>query len=475
MAIPTPGPPTNLQLSLGGGPELDIAWDPPEQGADLTNGYELIVSEYGSVAWSVPVDGTSFSFNGSPGITYTISVRCRYGDGGTQQSQAANGVAPTIPPDQTPSAPTLSYRSIGRTSAVLTIGVPQSDGGLPITGYSLSGRAGNLAPSWNLPATIELDNLAAGDVTVTGLPPETTYTFNVTTHNQYYTSAASIPLSLTTGPLVTSPDAAPTRLSMDVFGTALHASWTRPAAGTSYLEGYEVTAQAEGHPTITTVVPGTSVRLDGLLPGVTYTVSVRCIYSDVDQLSNPLTGIAPVIPVRGPVPDAPGLALTSAAPDRSSCASPLRSTTAARPSPATPSSMARTAFIRPLVAGINTVTGLTNGVAYTFTAVAANSAGSSEASAAVTVMPTGVPAAPKLSSTAKWYSLQAIVAAPTTNGGSPITGYALSLARTGMPTRVVEMRAPEPSPSPACPRTPAACCGWSPAMLSARPRPRPPR
>jgi RHS repeat-associated protein len=79
------------------------------------------------------------------------------------------------------------------------------------------------------------------------------------------------------------------------------------------------------------------------------------------------------------------------------------------------------------------ITGLTNGTAYTFTVKATNSAGSSTASAASnSVTPATVPGAPTIG-TATGGNTQATVTftAPTSNGGSAITGYTVTSSPTG--------------------------------------------
>jgi outer membrane protein OmpA-like peptidoglycan-associated protein len=93
------------------------------------------------------------------------------------------------------------------------------------------------------------------------------------------------------------------------------------------------------------------------------------------------------------------------------------------------------------VAGVNTVSGLTNGVTYDFNAVAINGVGPSTVSTAVTVTPAGAPTAPRLRPVVKWYTLQAVVTAPADSGGRPITGYTATLSRTGMVTKTVNLTA----------------------------------
>lgn len=82
-----------------------------------------------------------------------------------------------------------------------------------------------------------------------------------------------------------------------------------------------------------------------------------------------------------------------------------------------------------------TVTGLTNGVAYTFTVAAQNAVGygpESSASASVTPTAATVPGAPTIGTATKTGDNQAQVTftAPGSNGGSPITGYRVT-ASTG--------------------------------------------
>ena len=80
----------------------------------------------------------------------------------------------------------------------------------------------------------------------------------------------------------------------------------------------------------------------------------------------------------------------------------------------------------------DTVTGLTNGTAYTFTVAAINSVGTGPASAASnSVTPTDprhtVPGAPTIgTATAGNASATVTWTAPASNGGSAITGYVIT-------------------------------------------------
>jgi len=74
-----------------------------------------------------------------------------------------------------------------------------------------------------------------------------------------------------------------------------------------------------------------------------------------------------------------------------------------------------------------TVTGLTNGTAYTFTVVATNAVGTSDASVASTaVTPVTVPGAPTISQVIAGYAEASVTFTAPNDGGSPITSYTVT-------------------------------------------------
>ena len=97
--------------------------------------------------------------------------------------------------------------------------------------------------------------------------------------------------------------------------------------------------------------------------------------------------------------------------------------------------MAQTAQTFNSTSTSETVTGLTNGSAYTFTVAAINGVGTGTASAASnSVTPATTPGAPTIgTATAGNASATVTWTAPASNGGAPITGYVVTPYIAGTP------------------------------------------
>lgn len=220
---------------------------------------------------------------------------------------------------------------------------------------------------------------------------------------------------------------APTAVSATRGNESAQVSWTAPADGGSAITGYTVTA-GPGGATATVAGGVTTANVTGLTNGVAYTFTVRA--TNAVGTGPASSASAPVTPAK--VPDAPtpvtatrgdGQATVSwsAAAGNGSAVSGY--TVTVSPGGATVS----------VGGGVlsTTITGLTNGVTYTFTVKATNAAGTGPGSAPSSVTPATVPGAPSDVRAASGYRRATVSwSAPDANG-SPITRYVVTASPGG--------------------------------------------
>ncbi|MFH5878538.1 fibronectin type III domain-containing protein [Arthrobacter sp. NA-172] len=293
-----------------------------------------------------------------------------------------------------PAAPTAVTATAGNASATVSWTAP-ANGGSAITSYAVTPHAGTTALA---PVTVT-GNPPATTANITGLTNGTAYTFTVTATNAIGTSpasAASAPVTPTAG--ATAPSA-PTGVTATAGSASATVSWSAPANGGSAITSYAVTPHA-GATNLTPVTvtgnpPATTANITGLTNGTAYTFTVTATNaigtSPASAASAPVTptatATAPAAPtgvsatagnasatVTWTAPSNGGSAITSYA------VTPHAGATALTPVTVTGNPPVTTASI----------TGLTNGTAYTFTVTATNGIGTSPASASsAPVTPTG--------------------------------------------------------------------------------------
>ena len=206
------------------------------------------------------VDGTSYTFS----VTADNAV-------GSSATAVSGSVTPTAPPPMAtaPDAPTLPTATVGPGASQVTVSwaPPGSDGGSPVTSYTLTELNGaTVVSSWELPAT-------ATSQLVTGLTAGTTYTFSIVATNSVGPSiaAATSPITAVAAP---GPVSAVTATAGNTQATV---SWTAPATdGGSPVTSYTVTPTGpSGALTpVTVTAPTTTATITGLTNGATYTFSV---------------------------------------------------------------------------------------------------------------------------------------------------------------------------------------------------------
>ena len=327
-------------------------------------------------------------------------------------------IGPVTSSPTAPAAPTAVSAVAGDGQATVSWTAP-ANGGSAITGYTVTTSPGGATT----PAS-------GTSVLATGLTDGTAYTFTVTATNSVGTGPASTASTPVTPTAAATAPAAPTGVGAVAGDGQATVSWTAPADGGSPITGYTVTTSPGG---ATTPASGTSVLVTGLSNGTPYTFTVTATNSagtgPASTASTPVTptaaATAPAAPTGVGAVAGDGQATVSwTAP--SNGGSPITSYTVT----SSPGAIVMNAGASPV-----TVTGLTDGVAYTFTVTATNSVGtgpSSSASSPVTpaAAPT-VPGAPTAVGGTPGNTEVIVSWTAPSNGGSAITGYTVTASPGG--------------------------------------------
>ena len=214
------------------------------------------------------------------------------------------------------------------------------------------------------------------------------------------------------------------------------ATWTAPTvSGDSPITGYTVNAYAGGATTpaqtLTTPATSTSLLVPGLTNGTAYTFTVAATNAGgtgpASALSAAVTPVTvPAAPTIGPVTAGNASATVTWTAPAANGGTPITGYTV-RIHNATGVLLTLPAATATATATSVSVTGLTNGTAYTFDVAATSSAGTGAYSTlSATVTPVAGPSAPTIGTvTAGVASARVTWTAPTSPGGSPITGYAV--------------------------------------------------
>ena len=327
-----------------------------------------------------------------------------------------------------PTAPTDVGAVAGNQSVSLSWVAPVNTGGSPVTGYSIA---------INPPAPSAQITVSGTTATVAPLTNGTAYTFTVAAVNAVGTGPASLPSSAVTPTAsAASVPGPPTNVVAIAGDQAAMLTWAAPAStGGSPITGYSFVISPQAL-SAQIIVSGTSSSVTSLTNGTAYTFTVAAMNAvGTGPASLSSAAVTPMAPPPG-VPTAPGDVTA-----RPGVGSANVSWTA----PSSDGGSAVTGYTVTIIpsasAGVVTVTGTTasvtglaNGVTYTFAVAASNAAGTGPASLSGPVTTFDVPGAPtNVIAVAGDQSVLLTWTAPTNTGGTPVSSYVIASPQAPSP------------------------------------------
>jgi chitodextrinase len=263
------------------------------------------------------------------------------------------------------SVPTNVSAIAGNAQATVTFTAPFSNGGSAITGYMVTSNPGGITGTGS-----------SSPITVTGLTNGTAYTFTVVATNANGNSVTSSASNSVTPSAPSTVPGAPAIGTTTAGNAQATVTFIAPASnGGSPITGYTVTSNPGG---LTGTGSSSPITVTDLTNGTAYTFTV--VATNFNGNSSPSSSSNTVTP--STVPGAPTMGTTTAGNSQatvtftapaSNGGSPITGYTVT----SNPGGLTGTGSSSPI-----TVTGLTNGTAYTFTVVATNISGNSSPSSA---------------------------------------------------------------------------------------------
>ena len=299
------------------------------------------------------------------GTNYTFTVLATNSVGNGTASTASSSVTPASVPD----APNIVSATGANQQVTLAFTTP-FDEGSAITGFTVTPYIGGVAQTTVVGSS--------SPIVVTGLTNGTTYTFTVSAINSIGNGSASIASSSITPATV---PGIPSIVSATGGNQQVSLAFNAPSSnGGATISGYTVTTYIGGVAQATTFGSSSPILVTGLTNGTTYAFTINATNSVGNGAAS--TASSSVTPAT--VPDAPII---------DSAIGSNQQVTIGFTVPFNEGSAITGYTVTPYIGGVAQatvvgssspilVTGLTNGIAYTFTVYATNSVGNGAASAA---------------------------------------------------------------------------------------------
>jgi len=408
-AATAPGAPSVTSIHPSNG-QVTVTFSVAVSNGSPITGYTVTASPSGGVDGNAGTTSLSHLVTGlTNGTPYTFTVKATNALGTGPASPPSNSATPAT----VPGPPTIGAATAGNASATVAFTVPSSNGGAVITSYTASSAPGGITGT-----------ASTSPISVTGLTAGTAYTFTVTASNLMGSGAASAATNSVTPTAATAPGA-PMIGTAIAGNTSATVSFLAPASnGGSAISSFTATSTPGS---LTGSGAASPIVVAGLTNGTSYTFKVTA--TNAVGVGTASASSNSVTPTAVPGPPTIGTATVGNASATVSFAAPFSTGASAITQytvTSSPGGLAMNGTTSPI-----TVSGLTNGTAYTFTVTATNASGTglpSAASNSVTpAVATAVPGAPTIGTASGGNSSATVSFTPPTNtGGRPVISYTVT-------------------------------------------------